>query len=114
MREDISEPQHWRHSNRVGSVAGAYWSARRQASAPLSPEAVDAAFADESIRVEPIRGSRRDPVSDSATDVLEPSRASAQNDGSDLVQSISAQLAMLEAQREQLQRLLAQAQDSRG
>jgi len=62
----------------------------------LNSELVDAAFADESIRLEPVSGIRRDPASR----------------GPDIVQSLSAQLAMLETQQKQLQQLLAQARDS--
>jgi len=74
MREEISEPQQWRtHTRRQTATTGCRGS-RRQAVgqgsdliASLPLEAVDAVFAEESVHVEPARGSRRDLVSQEQT-----------------------------------------------
>jgi len=120
MREEISEPQQWRSHARGKTATTGYWGSRRQSvgqgtdvitSMPL--EAVDAVFAEELIRVEPVSGSRRDLVSQEPTGsaVSEQMQSS---EGNDLLQNLSAQLAMLKTQQEHLQDLLAQDQDVRG
>ena len=114
MREEISEPQQWRSRTRSESSSEHRRNTSKAARSvvALPVDAVDAAFADELTIVEPARGSRRDPNAESRSD-------SAQNDSqtksvghAELLQNLSVQLAMLDAQREQLQRLLAQAQDN--
>jgi len=120
MREEISEPQQWRSHTRGKAATTGYWGSRRQtvglgsdlvASMPL--EAVDAVFAEDSIQVESVRGSRRDLVSQEPTGatVAEQMQSS---EGNDLLQNLSAQLAMLKTQQEHLQDLLTQARDVRG
>lgn len=112
MREEMSEPQQWRSSRLSGAEQNSSWTVRRKASErtqestpALANEAVDAAFADESIVMESVRGSRRDLVTQG-------SNASAKTPGSDnLLQDISTQLAMLQTQQEHLQQLLDQVQD---
>lgn len=93
MREEISEPQHWRSH----SSANASWSLRRRAAkAPLSAELVDAALAEEILPMM----SRRDAAeveSVAAVDV---------KSYPELIVSLTNQLAQLEAHREQLQKLL--------
>ncbi len=113
MREEISEPQHWR--SHTGNDS---WSARRRIAAhatgtiaSLPAEVVDAAFADESSSVEPIRGSRRDLATPNGVELASVAGQDTSVSCPDLVQSLSTQLDMLEAQRAQLQRLLDQAQD---
>lgn len=101
MRDDISEPQHWRSSGRSGAGMGNSWAGRRHRS-ELQAELVDAAFEEETGPILPVRASRRDLPSQLPTD--EPRRKP------DIVESISAQLKMLEIQREQLQKLLEDAQ----
>ncbi len=101
MRQEITESQPWRPHAGVRANAGANWSSRRRVTTQrttqpvsLNPELVDAAFADDLPSKESVGGMRRDPASH----------------GPDIVQSLSMQLSMLETQREQLQQLLAQAQ----
>lgn len=96
MREEISEPQHWRTRSGNTSASNS-WTVRRHQH-KLPAEAIDAAFEDETTSVSPVRGSRRDATGENAT-----SRP-------DIIQSLSTQLALLEAQREQLQKLLDEAQ----
>ena len=84
MREEISEPKHWRSSTRRRRIE-----ATSNSLAYLPREAVDAAFAEESISAEPESDLQKD-----------------------LLQNISTQLGMLKAQQEHLQQLLAQAQES--
>lgn len=88
MRDEISEPQHWRGSNHSSTGRNASWSSRRrtQENAELAAEAVDAALADET---------------DPAVEKL---------DTNDIISSLASQLSLLEKQREQLQQLLVQAQ----
>ena len=94
MREEITEPRHWR-------------SARKKTASSLSqPSVVDEAFAlhaaGETIGM---RGSRRDcPGEDS---VESPTPATLHSET--IIQSLSQQLDMLEAQQKQLARLLDQA-----
>ena len=123
MREEISEPQHWRLRSRGSSTArGTAWSAQRRSDTPFPTEVVDAAFTDETILVEPVRGSRRDLASQDSTsegelgteEVSSATVADVSTSRSDLAQSLSTQLAMLDAQREQLQHLLAQAEGKLG
>ena len=117
MRDEITEPQDWRRSSGSHSDDEASWSARRRTRSPLPAEAVDAALADDSVGVEPARGSRRDCVSHDSRTTVDHGVVAISADShvdetvsrNDLVQSLSAQLAMLESQREQLQRLLARA-----
>ncbi len=85
MREEISEPQHWR----VGSQRNQAWSSRRRTHehVELAADVVDAALAEEPVDVVPEMPAT-----------------------SDIVSSLASQLDLLEQQREQLQRLLEQAQ----
>ena len=86
MREEITEPQQWRKQ----PAASPSWSVRRRSSGmPLPAAVVDAAFNDES----PLEVSRR-------ADPPEPATYP------ELVARIHEQLAGLEAQRAQLQKLL--------
>ncbi len=88
MRKEISEPQHWRaNSQRKQS-----WSSRNRTHehVELAAEAVDAAL----------------------TEATTESPASEQFDSTDIVATLANQLDLLEKQREQLQRLLDQAQAS--
>lgn len=115
MREELSEPRHWRSRTRSDSWFDQRQSVSRSAgSIPALPaDAVDAAFADDSISVEPVRGSRRDLATPKLpAEEPRPQVAEARGQG-ELLQSLSAQLAMLDAQRAQLQTLLAQAQNNR-
>lgn len=89
MRDEIIEPKHWNSDPGVPS----YSARRRAAGIPLPAEIVDAAF-DEGA-----------PVAVSPPD--EPTSYP------ELVARIHEQLALLEAQREQLQKLLRQAGDVR-
>jgi hypothetical protein len=86
MREEISEPKHWR----TRTAPSQSWSVRRR-DAALSTEAVDAVFDAE----QPL------PTSELAEPTTYP----------ELVSRIHEQLAVLEAQRVQLQLLLSQADD---
>ncbi len=123
MRDEIREPQQWRSSTpsktgtrkKMGSTN--FGVLRRESTASglgsiaaLPVEAVDAVFADELVSVEPVRGSRRDLVSQGQAVVASSMQSP---EGSDLLQSLSAQLAMLKTQQEHLQELLVQAQDVR-
>ncbi len=88
MREEISEPQHWQaNSQRKRS-----WSSRNRTHehVDLAAEAVDAALTEAAIETP----------------------ASEQLDSADIVTTLANQLDLLERQREQLQRLLDQAQAS--
>jgi hypothetical protein len=99
MREEISEPQHWR--SRRG--ANPSWStSRRAATKPLPAELVDAAFGDEESLAAPR---------------LDAAEAQGATEGNvttypDLIVCLTDQLTQLEAHRQQLQRLLAEASDS--
>ena len=99
MREEISEPQHWRSRPSTNPS----WSTRRRATAmplsaePLSAELVDAAFTDEG----PLTASRRD-AAEVEVDA---------NTYAELMASLTDQLAQIEAQRKQLQKLLAETSD---
>ena len=85
MREEISEPQHWRASPPRKQA----WSSRRRTHehTELAADLVDAALAEEPVDVAPEMPAT-----------------------SDIVASLASQLDLLEQQREQLQRLLEQAQ----
>ena len=87
MREEITEPRHWRTHNPRSGGRSLSWTSRRreQEHTELPAEAVDAALAEEATRVEAA-------------------------EASDIVSNLSLQLDLLEKQREQLQQLLAQAQ----
>ena len=99
MREELSEPQHWR------SLPGTNpsWSTRRQAATmplsaePLSAELVDAAFTDEG----PLTASRLD-AAEVEVDA---------NTYPELIASLADQLAQLGTQCKQLQELLAETSD---
>lgn len=92
MRKEISESKQWRsRGSRINS-----WN-RPASTEELSADVVDAAFEENAV-VAPMRSSRRDRVAESKPDQK------------DIIQSLSAQLEMLEAQRNQIQRLLDQAQ----
>ena len=86
MREEISEPQHWR----VNSTRKQAWSSRNRTHdhVELAADAVDAALAEVAVEA--------------------PSKEQVAT--SDIVTSLASQLDLLEQQREQLQRLLEQAQ----
>ncbi len=88
MREKFLEPQHWRAS----SQRSPSWSARNRTHkhTELAAEAVDAALAE----------------------VVTESPADEQLATADIVTTLASQLDLLEKQREQLQRLLDQAQAS--
>jgi len=101
MREEISGAKQWRLSPHGGAGVGSSWASRRCRS-QLPAELVDAAFEEETGRARPVRGSRRD---------LPRELPSGKSPGRpDIVESLSTQLAMLEMQREQLQKLLDDAQ----
>ncbi len=104
MREEISEPQHWRSRPSTNPS----WSTRRQAATmplsakplsaePLSAELVDAAFTDE----EPLTASRLD-AAEAEVDA---------NTYPELIASLADQLAQLGAQCKQLQESLAETSD---
>ena len=89
MREEITEPQHWRKK----SVASTGRSNRRGSTKTLPADAVDAALADEPA----VEGTRTDlPAVDAQT-------------YPELMAALSEQLANLEKQNEQLQKLLAES-----
>jgi len=94
-------------------MAGSWAPVRRAAAesadmtTSLPAEVVDAAFADESIGVEPVRHLRRDIASRRSTDSGVVEKQNGYSEGNDLLQSLSDQLAMLQTQQENLQRLLA-------
>ncbi|NOY42644.1 MAG: hypothetical protein GXP26_12520 [Planctomycetes bacterium] len=107
MRREINEPKHWRSQAAGSATQGSCWAGRRHShsATALPAEAVDAAFASESVTVEAVRGSRRDmQAAETTSEKSSPGRP-------DLISSLSTQLTMLEAQHEQLSRLLAQAQN---
>lgn len=85
MRDEITEPLHWRNLAQRTNGRDLLWSQRRR-SEQLAAEAVDAAFSDK-LGVE------------------------AKPDPRELVSSLATQLEMLDRQREQLQKLLQQAQE---
>ena len=104
MREEISEPQHWRSRPSTNPS----WSTRRRAATmplsakplsaePLSAELVDAAFTDE----EPLTASRLD-AAEAEVDA---------NTYPELIASLADQLAQLGAQCKQLQESLAETSD---
>ncbi len=99
MREEISEPQHWRSRPSTNPS----WSTRRRAATmplsaePLSAELVDAAFTDEG----PLTASRLD-AAEVEVDA---------NTYPELIASLTGQLAQLETQHKQLQKLLAETSD---
>jgi len=96
MREDITEPRHWR-------------SVRKESVSSLSQASVvDEAFALHAKEEIGIRGSRRDSPGENS--VKSPTGAALYSE--DIIQSLSQQLDMLEAQRKQLARLLDQARGS--
>lgn len=103
MRHEINEPKHWRSQTAGSAAQSSSWAGRRHShsATALPAEAVDAAFASESTAVEAVRGSRRD---------VQPAETAIEK-SPDLISSLSTQLSMLEAQHEQLSRLLAQAQN---
>jgi hypothetical protein len=90
MREEITEPQHWR-TRPIESPSCSL--RRRTAGMPLPAEVVDAAFNDD----QPLTFSHR-------ADPPEPATYP------ELVQRIHEQLALLEAQRSQLQKLLSESE----
>jgi hypothetical protein len=89
MRDEITEPKHWMSD----PSAQSYSARRRAAGIPLPAEVVDAAFDEDApLAVSPDDEPRTYP---------------------ELVARIHVQLAVLEAQRVQLQKLLSQAGDVR-
>jgi len=98
MREEISEPQHWRSSNQRNASRNASWSSRRRSQehdAELAAEAVDAAMTAAAM-TEQVDCAETTDASNFIT--------------SDIISSLATQLDLLEKQREQLQQLLVQAQ----
>lgn len=103
MREEISEPLHWRSTSPSTHPDDPSWGNRRPGrGAPSLPaDLVDAAMDQSGLhRWQPLPGRRHD----------RPTQAAAGPAGADLLQSLAAQLELLEAQQEQLRQLLAQAQ----
>ncbi len=118
MREEISEPQQWRSSRLSNTRMNGSWAARRETpeqtqgdTSSLATEVVDAAFADETIGIGPVRGSRRDLASQGNPGLGKATEKSPTAEGTNLLHDISAQLAMLQTQQEHLQRLLDQVQE---
>jgi hypothetical protein len=107
MRQEISEPQHWR--SRTG--ANPSWSSRRRATTkPLPAELVDAAFGDEST----IAVSRLD-----AAESESPAEVATQGAGDaaalpELLAGLNDQLVQLEAHRRQIEKLLADTNGCQG
>ena len=104
MREEISEPQHWRSRPSTNpswstrrQAATMPWSAKPLSAEPLSAELVDAAFTDEG----PLTASRLD-AAEVEVDA---------NTYPELIASLTDQLAQLEVQRKRLQKLLAETSD---
>lgn len=90
MREEITEPKHWRTGSQLNSPRNNSWASRRaRERAELAAEVVDAALED---------------------DVFEPKEEKL--DSTSIITSLASQLELLEKQREQIQRLLDQAQGS--
>ena len=89
MRDEISEPQHWRARNEHASPRHNSWAARRrsQQQEELPVDAVDAALEQTAVEPEP------KPTLDSV----------------DVISSLTQHLKRLEEQSEQIQRLLEQA-----
>jgi len=89
MRKEISETQHWRTQPQRNSS----WSTRRRSEerTALAAEVVDAAFAEEA------------ETDDTSANT---------NTSAAILSSLTSQLTLLEAQREHLQKLLAQAKNS--
>lgn len=118
MRNEISMPQQWRttcesvNSHENWGPVGRCDAKRRSQSmaAQLEPAVVDAALEQENLTQENIASN---PTSASRRRNVESITASHSNSDMpvriDLVQSISSQLAMIEAQREQLQQMLNEA-----
>jgi hypothetical protein len=107
MREVLSEPQHWRSRH----SANPSWSTRRRAATmDLSAELVDAAFTDEG----PLAASRLDAAEGTGHAADGTGQVEAELDANpypELSASLNDQLAQLEAQRRQLQKLLAETSD---
>ncbi len=98
MREEISEPQHWK-SRRDANPS---WStSRRAATKPLPAELVDAAFGDEESLATPRLDAAEAPDAAEGDVTTYP----------ELIARLTDQLTQLEAHRQQLQRLLAEASD---
>jgi|GEM_PF-6715072 len=85
MREEITEPGQWRPRSEHSARSNTSWSSQRwrQQQTELDAETVDAALAEE-------------PAEKPSSD--------------DIISSLASQLDLLEKQREQIQRLLDQAQ----
>jgi hypothetical protein len=100
MREELTEPQHWR----VGSGKLPSWSScRRAATKALPAELVDAAFTDEGSQA----ASRLD-----AAEVGDATKGECNGISyPELIASLSSQLDQLETHREQIKKLLAEASD---
>ncbi|MEM8946480.1 MAG: hypothetical protein AAGD11_15010 [Planctomycetota bacterium] len=90
MREEITEPKHWRTADERRGQRNNSWTSRRRAQdqAGLAADIVDAAL----------------------TDVEAESTESEKLDSTEILSSLADQLELLEQQREQIQRLLDQAQ----
>ena len=107
MREEISEPTTLKTGLRTRRERGPLneLTGRIMLGKSLPAEVVDAAFAEEIPVIPGTSGSRRTHGAHSP-----PTASTA--DRSDLIRGLSDQLAMLDAQREQIQRLLAAADPS--
>ena len=107
MREDISEPTTLKTGLRNRGEKGSRdeLNSRAMPGKSLPAEVVDAAFAEETPDFPATSGSRR-------THRAHPQQTASAADPTELIQGLSDQLAMLDAQREQIQKLLAAADPS--
>jgi hypothetical protein len=109
MRYDLIEPFQEEcilGSRRRRRSTGASTSAPERMA--LAPQAVDAALADEALYVRRDRATRRD-ESHLLLDEIEPPTRSAGSTDDELVQSLTAHLAMLNQQQREIRRLLSRA-----
>ncbi len=92
MREELTEPKHWRTRSERAPLRNQSWSARRrsQEQAQLEAHVVDAALEQQVVD--------------------EPPATTEQPNANDIISSLSQHLEQLEEQRAQIQRLLDQAQ----
>jgi hypothetical protein len=115
MRSEISEPKHWRSpsTRSVSQRASRAKPRPTRAIETIPVEAVDAAFASESVPSEAVRGTngREDGAERMLLSTSTPEESTIAN--LDLISSLSAQLSLLETQHDQLVELLAQAQSTR-
>ena len=92
MREEITEPKHWRTRGEHKGQRNNLWTTRSRVSrnTEIAADAVDEAI----------------------TEVCQETAERKQRMSSDIVSNLASQLDLLERQREHLQRLLDQAQSS--